>query len=217
MAMKRAFQSVILASLLICASMASAQYEAEPFVEGFVGPNFTLPMGYVKNDLTPDSLKATSGIGLDIGAGYYFKPTLVGGLYFNVRNMGTEELELKHRVFEFGAYGKYLFNDLMEASWSPYLRLTAGLNFSKMVTKVEGEIGPIFRELSHKPTLGTGISAGLQKKTNELGAVYFEATFNFDMMDGVAGQYKGVDYKWGGNNQYLVFKAGVVINIGSGK
>ncbi len=216
MSMKRAIQSGIVISFLICSSSAFGQYEEEPYIEGFVGPNLTLPIGYIGNDLSSDSvsLNAEPGFGLDAGFGYYIKSTLITGFYFNVRNMGVEDLDLHHRVFEIGAYGKFLFSDIMETSWSPYARLTAGLNFGKLVTKVEGETGPVYRELSHSPTLGAGLSLGMYKRTSEFGGVYLEATFNFDLMDGVTGDYQGRDYEWGDNNQYVVIKAGVVFNIG---
>jgi len=218
MVMKRAILFVMVMSLTIGSSLAYGQYEdeAELFLEGFVGPNVTLPLGYVGNDLTVDtlSLNAEPGVGLDAGIGYFIKNTLVAGLYFNARNMGVEDLELSHRVFEFGIYGKFLFFNIEEASWSPYVRLTAGLNFSKMVTKVERDGVPAFRELSHDPTLGTGISLGLYKKTNSYGGLYLETAFNFDLMDGVAGDFRGQEYEWGDNNQYIVVKAGIAFNIG---
>ena len=72
MVMKRLIQWAVILSVIVCFSPAFAQYEEDPYIEGYVGGNFTLPMGYMKNDLIPDSLNATSGIGLDAGAGYYF-------------------------------------------------------------------------------------------------------------------------------------------------
>lgn len=218
MVMKRAILFVAVASLTIGSSLAYGQYEdvSGLYIEGFVGPNVTIPIGYIGNDMTYDtlSLNAEPGIGLDIGAGYFLKNTLVAGVYFNIRNMGVEDLDLHHRVYEFGIYGKFLFFDIEETSWSPYVRLNAGLNFSKMVTKVERDGIPAYRELSHDPTLGTGISLGIFKKTNSYGGVYLETTFNFDLTDGLAGDFKGVEYEWGDNNQYVVVKAGVVFNIG---
>ena len=74
-----------------------------------------------------------------------------------------------------------------------------------------------YRELSHDPTLSTGVSLGLFKKTNSYGGLYLETTFNVDLMDGVAGDFKGREYEWGDNNQYIVIKAGIVFNIGPGE
>ncbi len=219
MVMKRAFLFMAVISLTICSSLAYGQYEDVPelYIEGYVGPNLTVPLGYMSNDLmTIDSvsLNAEAGFGLDAGVGYFFKSTLVGGLYFNARNMGVEDLDLHHRVFEFGVYGKFYFSNIEEGSFSPYVRLNAGLNFSKLVTRVEREGVVAYRELSHDPTLGTGISVGVFAKTNSYGGLYLEGTFNFDLMDGVGGDYKDQVYEWGDNNQYFVVKAGVVFNIG---
>lgn len=212
--MKRVIQSVVILSVLLCSSLAFAQYEDEPYIEGYVGANYTLPMGYLKNDLIPDSLNAKAGIGLDLGAGYHVKNNLVVGLYFNLRNMATEGLDLNHRVYEAGTYGKYFFSDLSESSFSPYLKVMAGLNFSKLVTVVQDESGPSFRELSLSPTLGTGAALGIHYKTNEYGAIFLEAGLNYDFTDKVSGEFKGIDYEWGDNNQYLSIKAGVLFGIG---
>jgi hypothetical protein len=214
MVTKQVVQAIVMMSLLICSMPALAQYEEEPYIEGYVAVNYTLPMGHLKNDLVPDSLNATGKIGFDIGLGYYVKPKLVVGLYYSNRNMGTEELDLNHRVYEVGSYGKFFFFDLTEASFSPYVRLSAGLNFSKMVTKVEGEIEPLFRELSLSPSLGAGIGLGIHYKTNEFGAFFAEASYNQDFTKSVNGEYRGVDYDWGDDNNYLLIKAGVSFNIG---
>ncbi len=212
--MKRVIQSVVILTVLLCSSLAFAQYEDESYIEGYVGANYTLPMGYLKNDLIPDSLNAEAGVGFDIGAGYYVKSNMVVGLYFNLRNLTAQELDLNHRVYEFGTYGKYYFFDLSEGSFSPYLKVTAGLNFSKLVTIVEGETGPAFRELSLDPTIGTGAALGIYYKTNEYGSLFLEAAYNYDFTDGVAGEFKGIDYEWKENNQYLMLKVGVQFNIG---
>jgi hypothetical protein len=214
MVMKRVIQWAVILSVIVCFSPAFAQYEEEAYIEGYVGGNFTLPMGYMKNDLIPDSINATGGIGLDVGAGYYFNSNMIIGLYYNLRNMGTENIDLNHRVYEVGAYGKYLFSDISEVNLSPYAKFSAGLNFSKLVTRIESESGPQYRELSYAPTMAAGLAIGVHYKTNEYGAIYFEGAFNFDFTDGVKGDHKGVDYSWEDNNTYLVFKVGVLFNIG---
>jgi hypothetical protein len=215
MFMKRVIQSVIIASLVLSSTLALAQYEEESYIEGFVGANYSLPMGYIKNDLEPDSLNATGGIGFDIGIGYYLKPKLVTGFYFNARNMGSKEFELSHRVFEVGLYGKFFVMDASESSFAPYLRFTAGLNFSKLVAEVMDENNlPTYRELSHKPTLGTGVNVGIHYKTNDYGALFVELGFHYDFTDGISGEFHGVDYAWGSNNQFLLVKVGVMFNIG---
>lgn len=212
--MRRVIQSVIIVSLLLLSSLAYAQYEEDPYIEGYVGGNFSMPMGHLKNDVVPDSLNATNGFGLDIGIGYYLKPNLITGLYFNVRNMGADEIDLNHRMFEFGAYGKYLIGDFAEKNLVPYFRLSAGLNFSKLATKVEGESGPIFRELSYDPTLGTELALGAHYKTNDFGGIFAEAAFHFDMTDGATGEYKGINYEWGGNDMFVMFRLGILFNVG---
>ena len=75
--MKRIVQAVTLGSLLFLASLAAAQYEAEPYIEGFTGVSYSLPTGFIKNDMTPGTLKATNGFGLELGAGYFIKPRVV--------------------------------------------------------------------------------------------------------------------------------------------
>lgn len=215
MVMKRTIQTVVIVSLLVCSSLTLAQYEEEPYIEGFVGGNLSLPMGYISNDLIPDSLNATPGFGLDAGIGYYLKPRYILGLYFDVRNMATDGMGLHHRAFEFGVYGKFLFSNLTEATLSPYVRLSAGVNFSKLAAKVAGEGGvPVYRELSHDPAPGAELSVGLHKKTNERGAIFIEAAFHIDMMNGTAAEYRGVDYEWGDNNQFVIIRAGILFNIG---
>jgi hypothetical protein len=187
---------MIIASLFLLSSLAYAQYEEEPFIEGFAGGNLTLPTGHIKNDLDPDSLNAKAG------------------LDFNVRNMGVKDLPLKHRVFEFGAYGKYLFRDLSEVSLSPYLKFSAGLNFSKLATRVFDDSQLVYRELSYSSTLGTEANVGLHWKTNSYGGVYVEVAYRFDFMNDVAGEFESIDYVWGDNNNFILFKAGVLFNIG---
>lgn len=203
---------------MLCSSVAFGQYEevSEQFIEGFVDVNGTLPMGYLKNDLLVPgaNLNATPGVGLDLGAGYFFTNTLIAGLYFSARNMGVEDFGFHHRMFEAGLYGKYQFMDATEKSWTPYLRITVGLNFSKLATRVKDGDRYVYRELSYDPALGTGAGLGLYLKLNNRGGIYAEGAYHIDMMDGVGGEFKGVDYNWGDNNQYVVIGAGVVFNIG---
>lgn len=212
--MRRAFQSILIGSLLLLSSLASAQYEAEPFIEGFVGGNYSLPTAYVKNDLVPATLNATGGIGLDLGIGYHFRPNIVGGVYFNNRNLGTDGAELNHRAFEFGAYGKYVLATFAEGNVLPYVKASAGIVFDKMATKVYDNGMPKLRELSYKPALGAELALGLHYRTNSYGGVYAEVAYHGDMMDGVKGVYESTNYLWGDNNFYLMLKAGVVFNIG---
>jgi hypothetical protein len=204
---------------MLCSSLAFGQYEeeSEPYIEGFVGVNGTLPMGYLKNDLLVSGadLNAKPGVGLDVGAGYHFTNSLIAGLYFSARNMGVEDFEeFHHRVFEAGVFGKYRFLDMSEKSWSPYLRVSVGLNFSKLATRVMDGSRYIYRELSYKPTAGTSAGLGMYLKLNNRGGVYAEGVYHYDMMKGVGGDFKGVDYNWGDKNQYVVLGAGVVFNIG---
>ena len=213
MSIKHVTQLAIFIALLMT-SMATAQYEEEPYIEGFVGANLTLPMGHIKNDLEPDSLNAENGFGFDIGIGYYFTNHLIGGIYFNIQNMGVKDFELTHRVFEFGAYGKYLLLDLSESKISPYLKLSAGLNFSKFGTKVFDDSQPVFRELSYKPSLGTAAALGFQWKTNDRGGIFLEFDYNYDFVKDNTGEFESIDYSWKENNSYLMIKAGVVFNIG---
>lgn len=212
--MKRIVQTVTIGSLLFLASLAAAQYEAEPFIEGFIGGNFTLPFGYITSDLEPNSIQATNGIGLELGAGYFFKPQIVGGTFFSVRNTGTDGSGLRHRIFEVGLYGKYLISDLTAKSFSPYVRVSAGLGFNKLARAVSDHGQPVLRELSHKPALGTEIGVGVHYRTNSYGAIYGEAAYHLDWMSGVKGTYQSVDYPWGDNNGFLELKAGVLFNIG---
>lgn len=214
MDMKRVIQAVIVIGILFPASLAFGQYDEDPYMEGYVGANYTLPMGYIKNDLTPASLNAVGKLGLDIGFGYYVNPQLSVGLFFNMRNMDTDNLDLNHRVYEFGPYGRYFLTNISETSFSPYLKVSAGLNFSKLVNRVDGETGPTYRELSLEPTLGIGGGVGLYLKTNDYGAVYLEGIYNYDFTSGVTGEFRGNEYTWGDNNQYLMIKAGVAYNIG---
>jgi len=203
---------------MLCSSLAFAQYEmeSEPFIEGFVNINGTLPMSYLKDDLIVSgaNLNAKAGVGVDLGAGYYFTNSLIAGLYFSARNMGVEDFGFHHRVFETGLYGKYQFMDMTEKKWTPYARLTVGLNFSKLATRVLDGTTYVYRELSYDPTIGVGIGAGMYLKLNGYGGIFAEGSYHRDMMDGVGGEFKGVDYNWGDNNQYIVIGAGVVFNIG---
>lgn len=215
---RRVIQAVMIASIMLCSSLAFGQYEeeSEPFIEGFTGANVTLPMAYLKNDLAlPNAdLNAKPGIGLDVGAGYYFTNSLIAGLYFSARNMGVEAFDLHHRVFEAGVYGKFLFMDMTEKNWSPYIRLMVGLNFSKLTTRVMEDTLVIYRELAYDPALGTGVGLGAYLKLNQHGGVYVEGAYHMDMMDGVVGKFKSVDYAWGDKNQYVELRAGVAFNIG---
>lgn len=212
--MNRKIFFAVVVSLLVFSSMALAQYDEEPFVEGFVGGNYTLPGGYMKNDLVPDSLNATGSLGFNIGGGYYFKPKLVVGLFIGANNMGASDIELNHRVFEFGLYTKYFVKDLTESSLSPYVKVSGGLAFSKLITKVDREGSISFRELSYSPVLGVDFALGLHWKTNEYGAIYFEGGYKMDLMDGNTGEFQGIDYEWGDNNNFLILRAGVLFNIG---
>lgn len=215
---RRVIQTVIVISMMLCSSLAFGQYEmeSEPFIEGFVGPNVTLPMGYLKNDLEiPDAnLNAKPGVGVDVGAGYHFTNSLIAGLYFSARNMGVEDFGLHHRVFEAGVFGKYLFMDMNEKRLSPYIRLMVGLNFSKLTTQVKEDTLLVYRELAYDPALGTGAGVGIYVKINQHGGIYLEGTYHLDMMKGVVGQFKSIDYVWGDKNQYVELKAGVAFNIG---
>ena len=212
--MKRIVQAVTLASLLFLASLAAAQYEAEPYIEGFVGGNYSLPTGFIKNDMTPNSLNATNGFGLELGGGYFVKPQIVAGLYFNARNMKTDGAGLNHRIFEFDLFGKYLFFDLAAKKFSPYVKLNAGLAFNKLATKVSDHGLPVLRELAYKPSLGTEAGIGLHYRTNNYGGLYVEAAYHFDFMQGVKGKFQSVNYTWDENNKYILLKAGVLFNIG---
>lgn len=212
--MKRIVQTVTLGSLLFLASLAAAQYEAESYIEGFVGMNYSLPTGFIKNDMTPSTLKATNGIGVELGAGYFVKPQIVAGLYFNSRSMGTDGADLNHRVFELDLYGKYLFFDLAAKPFSPYAKLSAGLSFSKLATKVSDNGQPVLRELSYKPSLGTEAGIGIHYRTNSYGGLYAEVAYHVDFMDGVKGKFQSIEYAWPDNNKYIILKAGVLFNIG---
>lgn len=212
--MKRIVQTVTIGSLLFLASLAAAQYEAEPYIEGFIGGNFTLPFGYIANDLEPSSIQATNGFGLDLGAGHYFKPRMIGGVFFSAQNMGTDGSGLRDRIFAVGFYGKYLISDLTARSFSPYVRMSAGITFNKLASKVSDHGQPVLRELSYNPALGTEIGVGIHLRTNSYGALYGEAAYHYDFTDGVKGKFQSVDYLWGDNNAYLVLKAGVLINVG---
>jgi hypothetical protein len=214
MVMKRMLLSVVIMSLLLSSSLVWAQYEEEPYVEGYVGLNYVFPMGYIANDLEPDSINAKSGVGWDFGFGYYATPKLVVGLHFNNRNMSADKIDLNHRVIEIGAYGKYFMRNMTETSLSPYFRLTGGVSFNRLVTPVLGQEGPSYRELTYEPTWGVGIGLGLQYKTNEFGGIFFEAIYNYDFTDGIEEEYRDINYTWGGNNQYVTLKLGVVYNIG---
>ena len=204
--------------MVLCSSLAFGQYEmeAEPFIEGFVGPNVTLPTGYLANDLmVPGAdLNAKARIGIDAGAGYFFTNSVIAGLYFSARNMSTESLDRHHRIFEFGVYGKFLFADITEKSWSPYVRAMVGLNFSKLATRVTDDTLIVYRELSYDPALGTGIALGGYIKFNQHGGIFVEGAYHYDFMDGVIGEFKSVNYRWGDNNQYVTVVAGVIFNIG---
>ncbi|MCK5126462.1 MAG: hypothetical protein KAR42_09420 [candidate division Zixibacteria bacterium] len=213
--MNRLILSVMVVSLIFCSSLAFAQYEDDPYVEGFVAGNFTMPTGTLKNDMVPDSLNAKGSVGGVVGFGYYLKPKLVTGLYFGIRNMSTEEMGLHHRGYDFGLYGKYMFFDLTEKSFTPYLKLNAGVNFSKMATRVVGENGAVvFRELSYDPTMQGGLALGFHKKTNEFGAMFLEVGYHMDMMDGVKGEFKGKEYEFTENNGFMVVRLGILFNIG---
>ena len=212
--MRRTVQVAVIGLICCFSSLAYAQYEAEAFIEGFIGGNFTLPTGTIKNDLIPKDLNATTGVGLDLGAGYFFKPQIVGGVYFNARSMGTEGEELHHRVFEVGAYGKYFLSDVSATSFSPYGKLLAGLSFSKLATKVNDHDTPVLRELSYKPTLGVEGAVGIHYRTNSAGGLYAEVGYHLDFMDGVKGTFQGIDYSWKASNKYIILKAGVQFNIG---
>lgn len=215
MTTKRIAQSLVLLALLLVSSLAQAQYdEDEPYLEVFVAGNYTLPTGFIKNDMVPDSLNAEGGIGIDVGIGYYYKPKLILGLYFNNRNMGVEGLDLKHRVFELGLFAKYTVFDLTQSSLSPYLRLGGGLNFSKLATKVTDDGNPVYRELSYDPTFAAEAALGFHLKTNSRGGIFLEAAYHMDLMSDVAGKFEGTDYNWGDNNNFMIIRAGVLFNIG---
>lgn len=212
--MKRVLQSVVIMSLLLGSSLAWAQYEEEPYVEGYVGINYVIPSGYIANDLDPDSINAKGGVGWDFGFGYYATSKLVVGLHFNNRNMSADKVDLNHRVIEIGAYGKYFLLNMTETSLSPYLRLTGGVSFNRLVTPILGAEGPSYGELTYKPAGGAGLGLGLQFKTNEFGGLFVEATYNYDFTEGIKDEYRDIEYEWGGNNQYVTLKFGVVYNIG---
>lgn len=214
MAMKRFIPIVLVAILLSMSTPTLAQYEEEPFIEGYIGPNYTLPMGHLKNDLVPDSLNATSGIGLDAGLGYYYKSNLIIGGYFRFNNMGVDMVELSHRVFAVGLYSKFFLADITEGSGSPYLKVSAGLNFNKFATKVEGETTPTFRELSYSSTPAVEFSLGYHIKTTEAGAIYLEGAYGYDFSDGATGEFRSQKTEWGANNQFIILRVGVLFNIG---
>jgi hypothetical protein len=212
--MKRVIQAIVIMTVLAGTMPALAQYETDPYIEGYVGGNYTLPMGHIKNDLVPDSLNATAALGFNAGVGYHLKPQMVIGLFFDLRNMKAQDLELNHRVYEVGVYGKYFLTDIMEKRVSPYVRVSGGMNISKLVTRVEDSFGPVFRELSYNPSVGLGASLGVHIRTNDYGALYVEGSFNQDFMNGVTGKFKGIEYSWDKDNQYVVIRAGVKFNIG---
>ncbi|MEZ5359057.1 MAG: outer membrane beta-barrel protein [Candidatus Zixiibacteriota bacterium] len=213
--MNRLFFSFVVVVFLFCSSLAFAQYEDEPYLEGYVGGNYSLPTGTLKNDMIPDSLNAKGGFGGEIGIGYYWQSNVIIGLYFSGRNMAAEDLDLNHRMYDLGLYGKYLFKDITESSLSPYLKINVGMNFSKLATKVESEGGGVaFRELSFDPALQGGVALGIHKKTNSRGGIYLEVGYQMDMMDGVKGEFRGTDYEFADNNGFIMFKLGVLFNIG---
>lgn len=215
MATMRVILTLLAVFIISMSAPTFAQYEDDPFLEGFIGPNYTLPLGHLKNDLEPEGLKATSGIGFDAGIGYYYKPSLIIGGYFRFLNMGTEDIDMSHRTYSVGMYGKFLFLDIVEGSGSPYLRMSAGINFGKFATRVDGEFTPTFRELSYAPTPAVEIALGFHKKTAEAGAIYFEGAFGYDFTDGITGEFRSQKTEWGANNQYVIIRAGVLFNIGA--
>ncbi len=212
--MKRLFPILLAVILFSLSAPTFAQYEEDSFIEAFIGPNFTLPTGHLKNDLVPDSLNATSGIGFDAGVGYYYKSNLVIGGYFRFLHMGVEELDMSHRIYSAGLYGKFFFADIAEGSGSPYIRFSGGLNFDKFVTEVVDGSILRYRELSYSPTPAVEFSLGYHLKTTDAGAIYIEAAYGYDFSDGVTGEFKSQKSIWGANNQVVVLRAGVLFNIG---
>jgi len=207
----------VIIAVFLSAAPVLAQYGDEPFIECTVGGNLIIPTGHIKNDMVPDSLNAKTNVGFDISAGYYFTNKIVAGAFLGMRNMGVEEFELAHRGWALGLFGKYLFFDLSEKSLSPYLKLSGGFVFNKFASKVYDDGAPIYRELSYKPVLTGEAALGIHIKTNEKGAIYFELAYLTDFMDGITGEYEGTDYEWSSNNQYIMIRAGVLFNIGSGE
>lgn len=217
MIIKRVIQSTAIIALLLCVSPAMAQYGSEPFIEGFVGGNLTLPTGNLKNNLSPDSLNAKLGYGFDMGGCYYIKPQVAIGLYFNSRNMKTQDFDLYHRVFEFGVYGKYLLNNLSNTQMTPYLKVSGGLSFSKFAEPITDGDKPVYSEISHNPVPGIEGALGLQtklKKDNTAGGIFIEAAAHYDMVDKSMGKHVGSRIPWThGNALYFMLRGGIYFNI----
>jgi len=92
-----------------------------------------------------------------------------------------------------------------------------GISFSKLATQVLDNGSPVLRELAYDPTLGFEGALGVHWRTNSYGGLYIEGVYHMDLMNDVVGNFKSIDYEWTDNNSFIMFRMGVLFNIGSGE
>ena len=177
---------------------------------GFVGA--AMPSGAIKD--WSDSMGAKTGLTFGAAGGYYFTEKLCLGAYFQYSQLGMEIYERNHRLYDAGAYLKYVF--VGESNFEPYVKLSAGALFPKFATWV-GPAGTRLRELSYDPGFKGALSAGLIYYTSDYGGVYLEAGYNYGAVKDKKANYHSEEHLFEDNANYLDLKLGIMVFFGPGQ
>ncbi len=217
--MKRFKPLFLIAIILILAISVMAQEDEEEerwrTFEVTVNGGLTGPLGEFAD--WKDSLDPSMGFNMGLAGGYYFNDNFCAGLYFKYsQNSISGDLgdiyDMKFRMFNAGTYFKYVVTN--ETSFEPYTKLSIGINTVKFPTWVTPSAN-ILREQSYDPGLSTSLTAGLLFYTSDMGGVFIEGSFYYDMLKDKTATYSGNDLGFIADNvTYFEIKVGVNVFFG---
>lgn len=214
--MKKSALIFVLALLFVFSAAAYAQDEDEGKWRNFeVSMNIGLTMP--SNINWYDTLEAKNGLNFGGTGGYYFTERLCLGAYFTYSQMATEDLteidvsDQNYKMYDIGLYGKYAFTG--ESNFEPYIKLSAGANFTKFATWV-GENSTVLREISYDPVFSGAGYLGAMYYTSDYGAIYFEAGYHIVMSKYTEGTFQDRLFTVPEDIKFAEIKAGVVVFFG---
>jgi len=163
-----------------------------------------------------DSLDPSIGFNVGLNGGYYFNDNFCAGLYFKFsqNSIGgdlSDDYDIKYRMYNAGTYFKYVVTN--ESNFEPYTKLSLGINTVKFPTWWVTQSGvTTLRSQSYDPGFSTSLAAGLLFYTSDMGGVFLEGAFGYDMLKDKTATLGGNVIS--DNVTYFEIKAGVNVFFG---
>ncbi|MCX6826910.1 MAG: outer membrane beta-barrel protein [candidate division Zixibacteria bacterium] len=208
--MKKSGLSFVVILLLLFAVSAVAQTNEEEKnakwrnFEVTVLGGMAIPTSSLKN--WNDSLGAKTGLNFGGYGGYYLNDRVSIGTYFTYSQYSMKLYRLHYKLYDIGTYLKYDF--VGKSSFEPYIRISAGGVFAKFATWVDST-GKRLREVSFRPGLSLGATAGLLYYTFDFGGLFIEGTYHHAFLENSKGTHAGIDYDFKKNLDYIDIRAGI--------